>query len=635
DLWQPWFGGEKMMEIAFLNAVTRSAYMPPYDPYFAGGIINYYYYGYFIVNALIKLTGLRPEIAFNLAVPTFFALMVSVTFWVGRRLTGLVARAKGWDAGHWAAWGGAAAVFFVVLAGNLTGAKQLLDGLAHVGGAPVEGGRPTLGYALPGLVRVIQGKATLPPFDYWWGGTRVIPGTISEFPFFTFLFADLHPHLMALPFTVLSVAALADMGASKEAWLAPDPWRWGMLALTIGALGAINTWDLPTYLGLAGLGLCWAGWRSRSLWGMLMALLACAALVGGAFFLYSPFYAHYRPQHVGLKVAIVPYELRSRLKHWNLVWGGMVFLVASALFYGLRASALVRTVGLIARYGARRAWGTLRLFGVVSPGKVAGLIGFVGLVVGGAAFASGQGFPSVGILVPLAVLAMWNTVLWRREACSFPYLLISLGLLIMMGIEVFYLRDFLEGSEWRRMNTVFKFGLQAWVLMGLGGGALFPFVWRGWRGIWRGAAVLCMMGVLVYPLKAVPVRVEERFPQYPGPRWTLDGTAYMESATYTWPDEAHRITMRDDREALEWLWQNVEGTPVILEAPVGFYREGGLRISSYTGFPTLLGAHEGEQRPWAVVAERERDATRIYTTPYAEEAARLLGKYRVRYVYIG
>ncbi|MBC7317128.1 MAG: hypothetical protein H5T70_11960, partial [Chloroflexi bacterium] len=210
--------------------------------------------------------------------------------------------------------------------------------------------------------------------------------------------------------------------------------------------GAINTWDLPTYLGLAGLGLCWAGWRSRSLWGMLMALLACAALVGGAFFLYSPFYAHYRPQHVGLKVAIVPYELRSRLKHWNLVWGGMVFLVASALFYGLRASALVRTVGLIARYGARRAWGTLRLFGVVSPGKVAGLIGFVGLVVGGAAFASGQGFPSVGILVPLAVLAMWNTVLWRREACSCPYLLISLGRLIMRGIEVFYLRDFLEGS---------------------------------------------------------------------------------------------------------------------------------------------------------------------------------------------
>ncbi len=636
DLWQPWFGGEKMMEIAFLNAITRSAYMPPYDPYFAGGIINYYYYGYFMVNILVKMTGLRPEVAFNVAVPTFFALMASITFWAGRSLTRLGMTAKEGEKGHWAIWGGAAAVFFVVLAGNLTGAKQLLDGLAQAGGAPLEEGRRNiLGYALPGLVRIAQGKAVLPPFDYWWGGTRVIPGTISEFPFFTFLFADLHPHLMALPFTALALAALVDMGASREAWLAPDLWRWGALALTVGALGAINTWDLPTYLGLACLGLCWAGWRSRSSRGILMALLGCATLVAGAFFLYSPFYAHYRPQYVGFKLALVPQGLRSRPKDWNLVWGGMLFLSASGLCYGLRLSAAVRTVGLIARYGARRAWGTLRRFGVVSPAKVAGLLCLVGLTAAGAALAAGQGFPTVGILLALVVLAAWNIALCRREARALPYALILLGLLIIAGTEVFYLRDFLEGSEWRRMNTVFKFGLQAWVLIGLGGAALFPLVWKGWRGVWRGAAALCLIAVAVYPLKAVPVRVEERFPEYPGPRWTLDGTAYMENATYTWPDETHRIAMRYDREALEWLWQNVEGTPVILEAPVGFYREGGLRISSYTGFPTLLGAHEGEQRPWPVVAERERDAIRLYTTPYAEEAAHLLEKYRVRYVYIG
>jgi len=109
----------------------------------------------------------------------------------------------------------------------------------------------------------------------------------------------------------------------------------------------------------------------------------------------------------------------------------------------------------------------------------------------------------------------------------------------------------------------------------------------------------------------------------------------MVDARYAWPDEEHVIELAHDRAAIAWLWENARGTPVIAEAPLGFYREGGLRVSSYTGLPTLVGAHQREQRPWQQVNPRERDAEAIYTTTDPAALMELLGRHDVRYVYVG
>ncbi|RQW80286.1 MAG: hypothetical protein EHM79_20190, partial [Geobacter sp.] len=195
DLWQPWNGGEKFMEFAFLNATLRSPNFPPYDPYFAGGIINYYYYGLYLVGLVIKLTGIAAEVAFNLAVPSLFALTALGLFSVGSNLAvgqgseeaeerrsggaehgeGEIVSSAPPHAGPSASLAGGLAVMLALLMGNLRG----------------------LGWLASAWGSLVRGRA-LPDYDYW-AASRVIPNTINEFPLWTFVFADLHPHMIAMP----------------------------------------------------------------------------------------------------------------------------------------------------------------------------------------------------------------------------------------------------------------------------------------------------------------------------------------------------------------------------------------------------------------------------------------------------
>jgi uncharacterized membrane protein len=210
-----------------------------------------------------------------------------------------------------------------------------------------------------------------------------------------------------------------------------------------------------------------------------------------------------------------------------------------------------------------------------------------------------------------------------------------MALLISAGVEFIRMKP-----DIGRMNTLFKLYLEAWVLLGVASACALwwllartrrPRNLRTW--VWLGLVVLLIGVSLTYTVGATRARIRDRFDLLP---MTLDGTAYMQEATYYQNDR--QLRLKWDMEAIEWLRANVQGSPVVLEGRTTQYQWGS-RISIYTGLPTVLGWewHQAQQRPKGtyVVDGRKAIVESIYSTTSSDTALGLLKSYDVQYIVVG
>jgi uncharacterized membrane protein len=272
-------------------------------------------------------------------------------------------------------------------------------------------------------------------------------------------------------------------------------------------------------------------------------------------------------------------------------------------------------------------------------------IAVVILLIGAMVWWAWQGYWVLTLMVPLLILsfALMTQDKMPQER-RFVLALLFTAFLLLVGVELFYLKDHLDGDQagWWRMNTLFKFYMQVWVMLGVALGASLPEVWKaverwgtGWSWLWTLAFALLFVAASLYPVLGTPARVIDRFPGERPPVGTLDGIAFMTVGTYFWPNVDNPIHLRDDYDAIRWLQRNVPGTPVLAEAPIGYYREFGVRVSSYTGLPTLLGMHESEQRYGWQVGRRSGMARELYVSSDPQRTMDLIRELGVRYVYVG
>lgn len=651
DLWHPWKGGEKPMDFAYLNAVIKSTTFPPYDPWYAGGYLNYYYYGFVLVGVLVKFLGIVPAIAYNLIIPTLFALIAIGAYSLGWNLI----HGERDESGPLRQWAGIAAGTGMALLGNLGILRMIVQGYQKVASPDnlIEGVGlvKQILWTLQGFFKVVAG-ATLPYSlgDWYWIPSRVIPAPnevepITEFPFFTVLYADPHAHLYALPIALLALAfCLAFLRSG---------WRWGRFpsyllgflfgGLAIGTLWATNTWDYYPYLALACASLAYAFWTSyhddlsesglpkrlQRMLGLLptyskRALLAAGGVLSLAL-LSMLFYLPYRQWYgLGYDKIEIWKGTHTPVGAYFTHWGVFLFFIISWMVWETRdwmATTPASSLGKLARYK-----------GLIQAGALLLVIAILVLSF----------WLKVAIAWLVLPLAAWAGTLFIRPNQSaqkrFVLFIVGAGLLLTLMVEVIVLR-----GDVGRMNTVFKFYLQVWTFFAISAGAclgwLLPSMQKwtpGWRRGWTTMAIFLVSIAALYPLMGGLAKIKDRMATT-APHG-LDGMAFMAHALYL--EDWGNMDLNQDYQAIRWMQQNVVGSPVIVEANIRNLYRWGSRFSNYTGLPGVVGWewHQQQQRallPSNWVSDRINEIDLFYLSEDVQYAADFLRKYDVRYIILG
>jgi YYY domain-containing protein len=704
-------GGEKWMEIAFINGTLRSDYFPPQDPWLSGFAISYYYFGYVLMAMVTQLAGLLSVVAFNLYIPTLFAMTLTAALGIVANLVSL----------HQSSTPPAPTVQQTTKPPNhqttqppnhLTTKPPTLTTSAILTGLVGSLFVAIVGH-LEGLLEVLHQRGWLPAafwiwldirdlkippagpgdgwipdrFIWWWRGSRVLTDytltgqeqeVIDEFPFFSFLLGDVHPHVLALPFVLLVVALALNLlvkverpardetgdaaailidrlvGTLQQSWQLLTTALGGRLAFVIyavclGGLSFLNTWDFPIYLSVVGLTLILWVWYRRQNWpaALTSGIIGAFYLGLAGIILYLPFYATFQSQARGLLPNLWN---PTRLPQFFVFFGP--FLVASVVL-------------LLVLSGRSRGWkknlgwslpltvlGPVLLMLVVLSGLLISPAGreYVQGILNNAEAQQVLGNTTVGALVEeslgrrvtnpwtfllLGGLLGWSLALFVGEpAChqsdpttrptiKFVLILLLVGLGLPLAVEFVYLRD----NFGIRMNTIFKFYFQAWVLLALVSAFAVYYVSKHLRGIpalaWQAGMILLVTAGMIYPVLAVADKANY-FQGEP----TLNGIAWIADQR------------PGDYAAIAWLRANAPDDAVILEAPgasYAAYQYTG-RVSALTGLPTLLG-WGGHQSQWRgnydEPARREPDIEALFNTSDLRQAQELLEKYDITYVYVG
>jgi YYY domain-containing protein len=654
---------EKPMELAFINGILRSPTFPPQDPWLSGYSISYYYFGYVMTAMLTRISNINASMGHNLMLAIVFALGAIGSYGILYNLLvqTQIANRKSLSVNS------LLAPLFLLLISNF---ETLLE-LFHRKGFFWTQDPVTKAFSSPFWawldMKELTSAPMLPPqwtpdrYLWWWRASRVIQdydmtGTprevIDEFPFFSFLLGDLHPHVLAIPFSLLAIAVALNLFLDEErgsikffgAQVYLTPVSFIFAALVIGGLAFLNTWDILVAATLIVAAYIFVrareeGWGWERFEDMLLFSLPLGML---SILLYLPFYLGFSSQAGG----ILPNMMFStRGAHLWVMWG-LLFIPIFA-YLAARAVPGAESVQPNWKLAFSLGFGFTLLLWLFS--WLLGWLGsylekdFVLLFLASQNMTAGEFFNAtnlrrlnhIGSLITLLALFIPTLAyLFTRDRQSkieivnhksqianrFVLLLIALAAILIIAPEFLYLRD----QFGYRINTIFKFYYQAWILLSLAAAFGTAYLFQKLNGVkdilFRVVISAVIFIGLLYPIFGLLDKTNDFTPLY---GFTLDDFDRIKREN---PDEA---------AAIDFLRTVPNG--IIAEA-VGDGYSGYARISAYTGLQTVLGwpGHEAQWRgSGAPQGSRREDMTKLYTANRWDEAQAIIEKYKIRYIYIG
>jgi YYY domain-containing protein len=655
-------GTEKPMELMLINGIMNSPAFPPRDLWLSGYSISYYYFGYVMTSMLALFTGVPATMAFNLMIALIFALSALGAYGILYNLLATFREASPRDQlpltnrnrpisnlqfstqSVQSLVPPLLAPLFLLILSNVEGFLEVLHARGFLWR---QGANFWTWLDIPDLRDAPAQIAWAPDrFWWWWRASRVIQdyelnGTfrevIDEFPFFSYLLGDLHPHVLAMPFNLLAIAVALNIffggwrGRMNLFFGELHIHKTGFLtiALVLGGLAFLNTWDILIAGALVVFSYALvrvrdAGWGWERVEDILLLGVPTALT---AFVMYLLFYIGFDSQLGGV---LPNFMYPTRGAQLWVMWGTLFLLLFAYLVYlwrtrtpaDWRTSSWTALGLLVVLLAAMFAIGLLALR--LRPDFVQLLLESQGRNV--AAFLADSVARRLayigGLLTLLALLIPALAFLFKSErntSSSFVLLMIALGALLILGPEFLYLRD----NFGYRINTIFKFYYQAWIVLSLAAAYAVVVLFRSLRGL-ANTAFSVLFGLvlivgLTYPVLSLPAKTSSFNPPFGR---TLDDFDRVQRET---PDEA---------AAIEWLRAAPDG--ILAEAVGGAYSNYA-RISIYTGLSTVLGwdNHEGQWRDQSLQGTRRADIQTLYTSNDWTATQAILDRYNIRYVFVG
>ena len=676
-------GTEKPMELAFINATLRSPAFPPSDPWLSGYSISYYYFGYIIIAWLIQITGSISSVGYNLAIALVFALTAinsqAILFAVLKRKVSATNPQVKPDRNRRLFLISLLAPLYILIVSNSEGLLEVLHNRGIFWNKETGQSEVWEWINIRELNKPPEGVYLFEPEKsgrtWWWRASRVLEDItsleepreiIDEFPFFSFLLADLHPHVIAIPIILIliSLGLVVLWKRDINDSYFQQKWKWFreptilMIGFIFGIIAFTNTWDLPicvlfilcTLILNSSNGINFTRVKNALfiiifclMFGIGIVLpffLGFSSQAGGILpsMIYFTKTSHFLVMFFPLLLPIFVFGLSGNRKKKSLLISTSAMLASIFLaFIGMFLLAAFIFGGLGAILSGNP--GLREMFGKVDPVVSQISVAFLGIFQvqtwaelvantqktrlsdpGTIIILASLGTLILNLLIKSISAQQGSKVTVPEDSISiFTSLLIFMGLLVTIFPEFFYLRDVFG---WR-MNTIFKFYYQAWIFWGLAASIATAFVLlkaekRRIQFVCITLAFSTSVG-LFYPFFAIKERMQNSSIE----NMTLDGNAYLQQYQ---PDVI---------KAANALLNLPYG--YIIEAVGGSY-SGFARYATITGYPNILGwpGHEMQWRGGVrEIGNREQDVRIVYETSDWNTAREILKKYQVRYIIVG